>query len=170
MTCRPRTMITSAILSRVEALTLLIFFIRLYFVGHINQLWSSILAIFATFLTTSETEVMKEIKTSSSKLMIFVLLKTLKCILCIMVFTINNSINDYFIGYYFWVTTLVGYHYFKDSGFIIEDKPYYRGKKQTPIDINYLNKVNLSTYLNDILEVAHNDLISTLRDINVYKL
>ena len=116
MEMEPRCMITYAILYRVASYLFVLLFLRLYIATKLNAIGCSIIAVLATFISTSETEVLSQIKSPSSTLMIFVSLKSIKCILIIVVLSFNGNVNDYLILFYFLVTAATGTIFFKNSG------------------------------------------------------
>ena len=113
----------------------------------------SMFAVLATFIATSETEVTSYINAPSSRLMIFVDLKSFKCILIIIVFSFNGNINDYLISYYFLATALTGTLFFYTSGLEINPKDYY--PTEETVETGLMNNDNLKLYFDKILKTGH---------------
>ena len=99
--------------------------------------------------------------------MIFVYLKSIKCILIIVVLSFNGNVNDYLISFYFLVTALTGTIFFSNSGLEIPEKSYY---KKEPVETTELNDENLTQYLNKILKTGHENIEKIRKDSNVFKL
>jgi len=53
----PRSMISYVVLVAVQAFAGFLLFVRLYIITKISPVWAMIIAIFATFVATAETEV-----------------------------------------------------------------------------------------------------------------
>jgi hypothetical protein len=170
MTMCPRIMVSFVVLYAVQAFALALLFVRLYMVPHINQAWALILSIFATFVSTAETEVKQQIKESGSFLAISTAFKIIKCILTIMVFSYNGNINDYFIGMYFFFSSYVGAEFFKRSGKTIPARPYRKLVGDGSIEVDRLDNENLKKYFDRLMCSITDDIEKVEKDRNLYKL
>ena len=126
----PRGMITASVLRALECMSCTILLLRLYFVTHISAKMSLQIAIFATFINAAVTEVEIKISRGGAMLGICTILKLLSGFLTISIFTINNTVNDYFIGFLFFASTNLGKTFFENTYRMVIKKPYYDKLKQ----------------------------------------
>lgn len=122
----PKAMMSKAILGCIMAFAYSLFFLRVYFFNKITWVISFFVAIMSTFVTSTEGEIQKQIKTPNSFIQIATVFKILKACLTVMVLTYNGTINDYFIGAFFFYTALLGQMFFGRAGLFIPKKPYQR--------------------------------------------
>ena len=110
-------MISYLTLSCLEAFILFLLVLRVYVVTIISPQVAFILAIFATFVATAETEVESQIQEPGSILSVSIVFKVVNAMLVIVVFTLNGNINDYFVLFFFMSSCILGRDFFYYAGF-----------------------------------------------------
>ena len=110
------------------------------------------MSIFATFVGAAVTEVEVRITSSTSKIAICTILKILSAMLTIMIFSINGTVNDYFVAILFCASTNLGKNFFQATQNTLMERPGYDVlDKENKVDSVKLDSLNLKIYLNKVI-------------------
>ena len=77
----------------------------------------------AVFIAGAEEELTSKISDPSNMVQAGMVLKCIKTILAISIFTMNGATNDYFVSLFFIVTSLCGVVYLRNAGYNVPEKP-----------------------------------------------
>jgi hypothetical protein len=81
-----------------------------------------ILSILTIFVAGTESQAKEKIKDPSSYVFAAVILKCLKAVMIIVVFSCNGNLNDYFVSFFFLSTSLCGYIYLDGCGYRLPEE------------------------------------------------
>ena len=94
-----RAVISRIILKQTALVSFTLFFLRLCFIDGVGKKGTSFLAIVGVLVQLSA------------------FFKIFKAVMAILVLGLNSSLNDYFVCYFFFVTSSIGWLYFRLCGF-----------------------------------------------------
>ena len=101
------------------SLSFVLLFLRMYFFITIGKEMALVIGILFTFVSTTEGEIKFNLTDPGSIVQIATIFKILKVCLAIMVLSYNGTVNDYFVGIFFFYSGLIGMFFFEDAGLYI---------------------------------------------------
>ena len=100
-----------------------VFCLRASFLNEISQEVSLILSVMTIFVASSESQLTTKIENPSSLVLAGLIFKSIKAVMTIIIFTMNGTINDYFVSVFFFSTSLCGLVYLQKCGYNYPLKP-----------------------------------------------
>ena len=124
----------------------------------------------ATFIATSEGEIVSMIKNPGTLVQVFTIFKVFKATLIIMTFTFNGNVNDYFVSLFFWYSGMIGKFYFERVGLRSVEVNFSQTDLSFEINPDHMDNKNLSHYLDTVMALAIDNTTQTIRDKNTQML
>lgn len=112
------------VLKQVVITSILIFVLRLRFLKDVSKIWSLTISMTTIFVSVMEAQTERNINMPAIYIQIASFFKVIKAVATIATFTMNNSINDFFICYFFFATSVCGTIFFNYCGF---ERPKHTG-------------------------------------------
>ena len=91
-------------------------------INGIPQQAALILSILTIFVAGTESQANEKIQEPSSFIFVSVILKCIKAVLVILVFSCNGNMNDYFVSFFFVATSLCGLVYVRGCGYRLPEE------------------------------------------------
>jgi len=84
---------------------------------------SLLISIITVFIASSESSLTQKIHDPSNMIQAGLVLKCIKAGMTITIFTMNGVPNDYFVSFFFLITSICGIIYLSKAGYDIPIKP-----------------------------------------------